>query len=236
MNDALDVVFFKHKHNDMKFITSYRDFTENGPVYQFPPGVLNVVNMVCTFKFGKSIDLNKLLDRCPFVCVKRFVTVKLRIYPPRTTLSVFSKGSAIDIGAKNQFIARDSAEIFLYILRKTLDDDELKICKFTYHNYTATAKLPFEIDLQRLSKHPRVFKAKYFPTYNIRLKGTRINCGCSEDNIIITGAKSERGCEEAYRLYRKFLLNYRCETGEENKQFRKKQKIDMPSLDMFTFE
>ncbi|MCG8575555.1 MAG: hypothetical protein MI810_11780, partial [Flavobacteriales bacterium] len=137
---------------NMNFSYRFHDFTSNDPIYDYPPGMINIVNAVSTFSFGKDIDIQKLLDCCEYACVKLFVAVKLCITLPRVTVSIFNTGSATLIGAQNEFIARDSAEIFTHTVKRSLNDWEIGLNDFSFHNYTATCVLPFQVDLEELGK------------------------------------------------------------------------------------
>lgn len=215
----------------------YRDIYKNFPIYDFPPEVINVVNIVGTFNFGTDIDIEKLLQNCEVAEIKKFVAVKIRICPPRVTLSIFNTGSAIVIGATNRFVVRESADIFTKIVRKALRDDSVKINNFRFHNYTVSCKIPFEINLEKmLMNDPYTSKSPFFPTYEISFPNTKIKCGCSAIHLNITGIKSEAEAEFHYKKFKEHVFQYRLLPGETQQPKKKSKKLKMISEDIQDFD
>ena len=210
----------------MNYSTECFDYFEDEPIYNYPPGMLNIVNVVSTFKFGKDIDLQKILDNCEFACVKLFVAVKLCISKPRVAISIFHTGSATLIGAQNEFVSRDAAEIFTHVVKRALDDWSIGMNEFSFHNYTATCKLPFNVKLKELRKDKRhVRKSEFFPLYEIVLPNTKVRCSTSKNNIIITGVRYDGHCEEYFKRYVEYLQGFEGE-DEEGAPVQEDDEID----------
>lgn len=192
-----------------------KDLFSNFDVKVYPAGAINVVNLVCTYNLGKEIDTDELVANCPFTCVKMFLSVKIKISYPRVTLNIFNTGSVIVIGSSNQYVSRDAAYIFTDIIRKALRDPDIQIHNFSYHNYTATCMLPFEVDLGRLNSDGKVFKSPYFTTSGVsKLDESKKDCGVSRRHFRMAGCKSEEDCENSYLLYRDFVKRFRVDDGE----------------------
>lgn len=219
----------------MEFSYAYFDFYANDPLYNYKPGMLNCSNLVSTYKFfqhGKicTMDTKKILRECPHACIKPTDAVKICINPSKVVISVYPTGSATLIGSLNPYVARCAAVIFTHMINRALDDWSFKMGLFLYHNFTATAILPFTVSLKKLKEHKReIAKSDYFPLYEVALKDTKVKCATYTNTINLTGVKNDRHSERHFRHYLRYLKAYKVvdQEDEEDPAGNSEEKVTL---------
>lgn len=162
--------------------------------YLFDNDKVLVVNTVFTFHLGVgNIDIEALTPNIPCAYNKRQKPCTIRVFPDRCTCLVYPKGSAVIIGNTTVQAAVYTARIYCRMISRIINR-QVKINDLYLKNITATIKLPFYIDTEKLlmNNPTKAEKGLKFPGVRFFLdrENSSIVQIVFDGMVLVTGANS----------------------------------------------
>ena len=172
-----------------------------------------IVNVVSTFQVNVELNLKKILMKaknCEYN-PKRFSALIMRISNPRTTALIFPKGKIVCTGAKSIEESKFASKKFAKILKKLGYD--VRYSHFNIQNIVSTAKVHFEISLNRLALehdelvtyNPESFPGLIYSIADLKMKALIFRSG----NIVFLGSKEIELMNKAYAKLYQILMVYK---------------------------
>jgi len=164
--------------------------------------LLEVNSVAAAFEVKQELDPLHLAETLNNTEWKNASTLYVKIKEPKATAHVFKSGKVNLIGCQNEELARIAGRRVARMIQVQGNYPDVTFAKFRVTTVTASAKLPFGINLTKFSeayRHAGVeFEPEIFPSAIYRTKEPKATLHiCHTGRVLVIGAESSLKAEEA---------------------------------------
>eukprot|EP01091_Cochliopodium_minus_P020336 TRINITY_DN8852_c0_g1_i1.p1 TRINITY_DN8852_c0_g1~~TRINITY_DN8852_c0_g1_i1.p1 ORF type:complete len:424 (+),score=103.63 TRINITY_DN8852_c0_g1_i1:22-1272(+) len=171
-------------------------------------------NVISTFSLDCKLDLPKIQKKARNTEYhpKRFAALVMRIKSPQTTALIFSSGKVVVTGAKNESESKLACKKFARIVKKL--DFPATFKDFKVQNIVASCEVGYKVSLEALNTSEHInscrFEPELFPGLIYKMIEPKVTLLIFvSGKIVITGAKTKKGVEAAFKNISPVLSNFK---------------------------